>query len=224
MASVPPRPSVVISIVSREKPWKPATSTIFPSSSDARMRSPRISRILAFVCAESVRMPACEPVYETASSPRSSIAMATSAHAMRSPVERSMSSSRGLGAGETSPARAMQLVGRLAHRRDGSHHVQAAPLGLDEPARDVPDLVRIGNRRAAELHHHRVERGLRHSKRSVGRGSPDNACVDSTQAGSRAAYGTRPSRLYGRSPGGTGIPSRSEGSGTGASAVTTRGT
>jgi hypothetical protein len=101
-----PRPSVVMSIVSREKPWKPATSTIFPCSSDVRIRSPRISRIFARVCAESVRMPACEPVYETASSPRSSIAIATRAQAMRSPVERSMSSSRGFGVGETSEASA----------------------------------------------------------------------------------------------------------------------
>ena len=44
---MPPRPSVVISIVSREKPWKPATSTILPWSSAVRTRSPRISRILA---------------------------------------------------------------------------------------------------------------------------------------------------------------------------------
>src|SRR5207344_1732298 len=63
-----------------------------------------------------------------------------------------------------------------------------------------------GDRRAAELHHHGVERG--HAL-SVGRGS--------------CPYGTRPSRRYGRSPGGSGIPSRSAGSGTGSSAVTTRG-
>jgi hypothetical protein len=71
------------------------------------MRSPRISRIFAFVWAESVRIPACDPVNETASSPRSWIAIATSAQAIRSPVERSMSSSRGFGVGETSFASAI---------------------------------------------------------------------------------------------------------------------
>ncbi len=52
-------------------------------------------------------IPACEPVNETASSPRSWIAIATRAHAMRSPVERSMSISRGFGSGETSFASAI---------------------------------------------------------------------------------------------------------------------
>ena len=50
-----------------------------------------------------------------------------------------------------------QPVGRLAHRRDGADDPQAALLGVDEPPRDVPDLVRVGDRRAAELHHDGVE-------------------------------------------------------------------
>ena len=49
-------------------------------------------------------MPACEPVNETASWPRSWIAIAQSAFEIRSPVEMSMSYSRGCGVGETSCA------------------------------------------------------------------------------------------------------------------------
>ena len=50
-----------------------------------------------------------------------------------------------------------QPVGRLAHRRDGADDAQAALLRVDEPSRDVPDLVRVGDRRAAELHDDGVE-------------------------------------------------------------------
>ena len=50
-----------------------------------------------------------------------------------------------------------QAVGRLAHRRDRADDPQAPLLGVDEAPRDVPDLVRIGDRRAAELHHDGVE-------------------------------------------------------------------
>ena len=50
-----------------------------------------------------------------------------------------------------------QPVGRLAHRRDGADDAQATLLRLDEAARDVLDLVWIGDRRAAELHHDGVE-------------------------------------------------------------------
>ena len=49
-------------------------------------------------------IPACEPVSEIARWPRSLIAIAHSAHDMRSPVDSSMSISRGSGAVETSSA------------------------------------------------------------------------------------------------------------------------
>ena len=68
------------------------------------MRSARTSRMRAFVCDVSVTMPACEPVSEIARWPRSLIAIAHSAHDIRSPVESSMSISRGSGLGETSSA------------------------------------------------------------------------------------------------------------------------
>ena len=68
------------------------------------MRSARTSRMRALVWLVSVTMPACEPVSEIARWPRSLIAIAHSAHDIRSPVESSMSISRGSGLGETSSA------------------------------------------------------------------------------------------------------------------------
>ena len=56
------------------------------------------------VCEESVTIPACEPVSEIARCPRSLIAIAQSAHEIRSPTDSSMSSSRGSGRSETSSA------------------------------------------------------------------------------------------------------------------------
>ena len=103
MVSEPPRPSVVTSR-EVETPWKPATSTIRSSSSAVEMRSARTSRMRALVCEVSVTIPACEPVSEMARWPRSLMAIAHSAQEMRSPVESSMSISRGSGTGETSCA------------------------------------------------------------------------------------------------------------------------
>ena len=56
-------------------------------------------------CAVSVTIPACEPVNETAASPRSMMAMHSSAIEMRSPEVSSMSISRAVGSLETSWAR-----------------------------------------------------------------------------------------------------------------------
>src|SRR4051794_22209770 len=78
------------------------------SSSALKIRSARTSRIRALVCDVSVTMPACEPVSEIARCPRSLIAIAHSAHDTRSPVESSMSISRGSGRGETSWALAIR--------------------------------------------------------------------------------------------------------------------
>src|SRR5207237_601950 len=75
-----------------------------PASSASRTRSMRISTILALPCDVSVTIPACEPVNETASRPRSLIAIERSAIEIRSPAVRSMSSSRGCGRGETCSA------------------------------------------------------------------------------------------------------------------------
>ncbi len=71
VVSEPPRPSVVTSCVDVDTPWKPATRTILSSSSASWIRVARTSTIFAFVWTWSVTMPACEPVKETASCPRS---------------------------------------------------------------------------------------------------------------------------------------------------------
>ena len=102
MVSEPPRPSVVTSEAPFDTPWKPATSTTLSSSSALRMRSAFTSMMRALVCEVSVTMPAWEPVSEMASWPRSLITIAASAQEMRSPVESSMSISRGCGRSETS--------------------------------------------------------------------------------------------------------------------------
>ena len=79
------------------------------------MRVARISLIFALPWAVSVTIPACEPVSEIASWPRSWTAIAQSAFEIRSPTEMSMSYSRGCGVGEISCASADELVSRLAH-------------------------------------------------------------------------------------------------------------
>ena len=103
VVSEPPRPSVVTSLAV-ETPWKPATSTICVLGvrlADAVGADVEDARLRVHV---SVTMPACEPVSEIALWPRSLIAIAHSAQHMRSPVESSMSISRGSGVGETSSA------------------------------------------------------------------------------------------------------------------------
>src|SRR4051812_2162436 len=80
--------------------------TIRPAARASRTRSERIATIRARPCAVSVTMPACEPVNDTASRPRSLIAIERSAIEIRSPAVSSMSRSRGCGLGETSAASA----------------------------------------------------------------------------------------------------------------------
>ena len=83
----------------------------------SRMRSARTSRMRALVCDVSVTMPACEPVSEIARWPRSLIAIAHSAHDMRSPVESSMSISRGSGRRRDLLGHRDELVGHLRRAR-----------------------------------------------------------------------------------------------------------
>ena len=68
------------------------------------MRRARMSTIFALPWAVSVTIPACDPVSEIASCPRSWIAIAHSEQEMRSPTEISMSSSRAFGFAEISCA------------------------------------------------------------------------------------------------------------------------
>lgn len=105
MVSEAPRPSVVMSLVSCETPWKPATIAIAPSRIAASIRPGVMSMILALPCAESVITPAWEPVNDFAVWPSCAMAIATSAIEIRSPLVSSMSSSRGGGSGVTCSAR-----------------------------------------------------------------------------------------------------------------------
>src|SRR3954471_10853933 len=103
VVSDPPRPRVVTSRAVLT-PWKPATRTIRSSSSAWWMRSARTSRMRALVWLVSVTIPAWEPVRLIARWPRSLIAIAHRAQEIRSPVESSMSISRGSGVVDTSSA------------------------------------------------------------------------------------------------------------------------
>ena len=114
------------------------------------------------VCEVSVTMPACEPVSEIASWPRSLIAIAASAQEMRSPVESSMSISRGCGRSETSWAIATSSSVVLP-RADSTATTRAPVLGaLDDALGGALDALGVGDGGAAELHHHRLRVGVSH--------------------------------------------------------------
>ena len=151
MVSVPPRPSVVISLVSWLTPWNPATMTMWPLPSASVMRPGVTSMIFALPCTPSVMTPAWLPVNERALNPRSEIAMATSAIEIRSPAVISMSSSRGGGTGLTSLGEVEQVVGGVPHRRDGHDDVVAGLLRLGDPPGDPLDALGVGQRRSAVL-------------------------------------------------------------------------
>ncbi len=88
-------------------PWKPATIAMCPSASDWVIRPGVTSMIRALPWAASVMTPACDPVNDRASLPRSAIAIANNAIEIRSPAVSSMSSSRPGGLGVTWLARSM---------------------------------------------------------------------------------------------------------------------
>ena len=102
----------------------------------------------AFVCDESVTIPACEPVSEIARWPRSLIAIAHRAHEIRSPVESSMSISRGSGRSEISRAistsssvvlpRAESTATTLLPASRAATISRAARLISSGPATEVP--------------------------------------------------------------------------------------
>ena len=108
MVSDAPRPRVVTSLVVWETPWNPATMTRSPASKDFSIRPGVMSIMRALPWAAVVITPAWEPVYERAGIPTSDRAIASRAADCRSPVVRSMSSSRGAGCGETSKARSIR--------------------------------------------------------------------------------------------------------------------
>ena len=132
------------------------------------MRSARTSMMRAFVCDSSVTIPACEPVSEIARWPRSWIAIAHSAHEMRSPVESSMSISRGSGYVGDLLGHRDQLVGRLAARRQHGDDAVAELALVDDPPRGALDPLGVGDRGAAELHHDQ----LGHPPQDIAHGTP----------------------------------------------------
>ena len=113
-------------------------------------------------------MPACEPVSEIARWPRSLIAIAHSAHEIRSPVESSMSISRGSGVVETSSAIAISSSVVLP-RADSTATTRWPCSRGHDPARGALDALGVGDRGAAELHQrsgHR--RGMGRRRRRCG--------------------------------------------------------
>ena len=155
-----------------------------PRSSAARMRSARTSMMRALVCDSSVTMPACEPVSEIARWPRSLIAIAHSAQEMRSPVDSSMSISRGSGASETSSAIAISSSVVLP-RADSTATTRWPGFALvDDAPRGALDALGVGDRGAAELHHDQAG----HAAQDIGRRA---RCDPELQ---RAAAGEAPCR------------------------------
>ena len=118
------------------------------------MRSARTSMIRALVWEESVTIPAWEPVSEIAWWPRSWIAIAQSAQEIRSPVESSMSISRGSGRSEISSASATSSSVVLPRAESTATTWLPGLARGDDPPRGALDLLGAGDRGAAELHHH----------------------------------------------------------------------
>src|SRR5207302_3486961 len=113
---------------------------VLSSSSALRMRSARTSTMRALVCESSVTIPACEPVSEIARWPRSLIAIAHSAHEMRSPVESSMSISRRSGSSETS--RAIAISSSVVEPRAESTATTRVPSSRLSTMRRAARLMR----------------------------------------------------------------------------------
>ena len=129
---------------------------------------PRARRGCAPWCARCrSRCPACEPVSEIASWPRSLITIAASAHEIRSPVESSMSISRGCGRSETSWAIAISSSVVLPRAESTATTRAPASAACDDPARGALDPLGVGDGRAAELHHHRLGNGAGHGRRRL---------------------------------------------------------
>src|SRR5262249_50414532 len=60
-----------------------------------------------------------------------------------------------------------QLVGRVAHGREDADDAAALLMRSHEPARDLPDLLGVGDRGAAELHHDEIGAACRRVRRDL---------------------------------------------------------
>ena len=94
----------------------------------------------ALVWLVSVTIPACEPVRLIARWPRSLIAIAQSAHEIRSPVESSMSISRGSGAVDTSSA--IEISSSVVLPRADSTATTRWPCSRADTIRRAARLIR----------------------------------------------------------------------------------
>ena len=110
------------------------------------------STMRAAPCVASVIMPAWLPVKERASKPMLWIAIASSAIEMRSPLESSMSSSRGRGHRRDLCGEVEQLVGACRPSRDTATTTSLPGLaGLDDALGDALDALGVGDGRPAVL-------------------------------------------------------------------------
>ena len=92
------------------------------------------------------------------------MAMAQRAQDIRSPVDRSMSISRGSGLGETSSAMAISSSVVLPRALKDADDALPVLAGADHARGGALDALRVGDGGAAELHHH----GARHRRAILG--------------------------------------------------------
>ncbi len=121
-------------------PWKPATMTIWPSSSAWRMRAVEMLRMRALVCVLSVTMPTWAPVKLMAFSPSSWMAIAMRAMEICSPVARSMSISRA--GGRSLISRASSISSSVVSPRALTTTMTCCPPCLARMARRAAAMIR----------------------------------------------------------------------------------
>ena len=171
MVSEPPRPSVVMFMVSLEKPWKPATIAMLPSATefstrpgvmldDARLAVDRRGEHAGLRAGERLGL----------------VALRVDRHRQQGHRDPLAGGEQHV---ELAPARHRddllgqvdQLVGGVAHRGDDHDHVVAVALGGDDALGDPLDPLGVGDRRAAVLLHdetHRHRRALPDGRRTSG--------------------------------------------------------
>ena len=99
-------------------------------------------------------------------------AMASSPEVTCSPEATTVSYSRASWSGAAAARPGDELVGRSGHGRDHDRDLVAGiDLALDV-ARDVPDALDVGDRRAAELHHQPCHRLAVGNPRPPEKGAP----------------------------------------------------
>ena len=119
------------------------------------MRSARTSMIRALVWEESVTIPACEPVSEIASWPRSLIAIAQSAQEIALAGREQHVHLAGIGP-RSEISRAASTSSSVVLPRAESTATTCLPALArgDDPPGGALELLGAGDRGAAELHHH----------------------------------------------------------------------